>query len=115
MKQLYSIILLSAILLSSCGGGHNCKDDCAANGLDENCCPKVDSTIKALDKPSIKKINIFFDASGSMTGYMPSSKPSSAMQLLIPDIISRLKTQYPNTITFYPIYRVSLKSWGATH
>lgn len=77
-----------------------------SNG-DENYCPIVDTTIKSLPKSSIKKINIFFDASGSMMGFMPAAKPSSELQILIPDIISRLNLKYPNSITFYPIYNSS--------
>lgn len=110
MKKSLLPIIVSLFLLSSCGG-NKCEisqEMLTDNKLDENYCPQVDSTITPLPKPSIKKVNIFFDASGSMSGYMPSSKPSSALQILIPDIISRLKTQYPNSITFYPIYNSSL-------
>jgi hypothetical protein len=106
MKNFFLAFIGLSFLLTSCGG-NECKvgkEMSAANGLDENYCPKIDTTIKPLSQPSIKKVNVFFDASGSMAGYMPSTKPSSELQIIIPDIISRLKTQYPNSVTFYPIY-----------
>src|SRR5206468_841483 len=108
-KNIFITFIGLLFILSGCTGcgGDECKVDnemCAANGLDENCCPKVDTALKPLEQPSVKKVNIFFDASGSMAGYMPSTKPSSELQITIPDIISRLKTEYPNSVTFYPIY-----------
>lgn len=107
MKTIFFALISMAFVFLSCGCGGKCKIDkemCIANGIDENFCPLVDSTIKPLGIATIKKINIFFDASGSMTGFMPASKPSSELQILIPDIISRLRTQYPNSVSFYPIY-----------
>ena len=110
MKNIFIALISLSLFLTGCGGS-DCNVDkamCDANGLEETFCPKVDSTIKPLLPPSIKKVNIFFDASGSMAAYMPAFKPSSELQILIPDIISRLKTQYPNSIAFYPIYNSNL-------
>lgn len=107
-KSLLPIIAL-LFLLSSCGG-NKCKisqEMLTDNKLDESYCPQIDSTITTLPQSSIKKVNIFFDASGSMAGFMPASKPSSEMQILIPDIISKLKTEYSNSVTFFPIYNSS--------
>jgi hypothetical protein len=92
--------------------GSECKisqEMLEANALDEHYCPKVDSNVQTLSPPSVKHVNIFFDASGSMAGYMPIDKPSSGLQIIIPDIISRLKTQYSNRVTFYPIYNSNLQ------
>jgi hypothetical protein len=110
MKNILIVFIGFSSLLIGCGG-NECKVDkevCASNGIDSNYCPKVDTTIKTLSQPSIKKVNIFFDASGSMTGYIPATQPSTELQIIIPDIISRLKTKYPNSITFYPIYNSNL-------
>lgn len=104
----YSIILFTTllILLTGCGG-NKCEitqELLTENKLDENYCPIIDTTIKALPNPSIKEINIFIDASGSMTGFMPTTKPSTEFQILIPDIISKLETEFIGKINIYPIY-----------
>jgi len=109
MKNIFIALISLTVLLTSCGGS-KCKVDkvmCEANGLDENYCPKVDTTITPLDKPSIKKINIFFDASGSMLGFMPTAKPTTELQILIPDIISKLRENASYIVTFYPIYNTN--------
>jgi hypothetical protein len=112
MKNIFFILTGLLSILSGCVG-NECKiskEMLSANGLDDNYCPKVDSTVKPLNKPSIKKVNIFFDASGSMTGYMPTAAyPNSELQIIVHDIISRLKTKYSDNITFYPIYNSSSK------
>lgn len=109
MKNIFIALISLTILLTSCGGS-KCKVDkemCEANGLDENYCPKADTTITPLGKPSIKRINIFFDASGSMLGFMPTAKPTTELQILIPDIISKLRENPSYIVTFYPIYNSS--------
>jgi len=80
---------------------------CVDKGLDEDCCPRSSNLSQSPGQPSIRKVNLFFDASGSMAGYMPSSQPSTMLQMLIPDLISRLKSEYPDGISFYPIYNSS--------
>lgn len=74
------------------------------NKLDDNYCPIVDTTIKPLPNPAINEINIFIDASGSMTGFMPTTRPSTDFQILVPDIISSLETEFNGKINIYPIY-----------
>lgn len=102
MKYTHFLIFISVFNFSC---GHNeCDLNLFSDEIDETYCPKIDTLSLPLDKPHIKKINIFLDASGSMEGYMPSTKPSSKFQKLIPDIFSHLSTKYPNSINFYPIY-----------
>ncbi|HPE56886.1 MAG TPA: hypothetical protein PK904_10835 [Bacteroidales bacterium] len=98
MKYSY-IFFLVIILLSSCG--HNCKTDCIKYGLDENCCPQVDSTFAKQKEPSINQINIFLETSGSMAGYMPSTQPATEFQKFITDIIERLNSQFDGKLHFY--------------
>lgn len=74
------------------------------NKLDDNYCPILDTTIKPLPNPAINEINIFIDASGSMTGFMPTTRPSTDFQILVPDIISSLETEFNGKINIYPIY-----------
>ena len=117
MKNIFIALIGLTVFLTSCGGSKSKfdKEMCEANGLDENYCPKVDTTDTPLDKPSIKKINIFFDASGSMLGFMPTAKPTTELQILIPDIISKLRENASYIVTFYPIYNSSspMKSMDA--
>jgi len=107
----HSVISLIAliILLSSCGG-NKCELNeqiLSENKLNESYCPEIDTSITPLNRPLIKRINVFFDASGSMIGFMPTSKPSSQFQILIPDIISKLETDFHGKVNFYPIYNSS--------
>lgn len=83
------------------------------NHLEASHCPIVDSSNLLIGKPTIKRVNIFFDASGSMAGYMPSTKPSSEFQKLIPDIISRLQEDFKDSVFFYPIYSSSAELQSA--
>jgi hypothetical protein len=104
----YNIIFYTffLFLISGCGG-NTCEitqELLEKNKLDDNYCPIIDSTIKSLPNSSIKEINIFIDASGSMTGFMPTSSPSTDFQILIPDIISKLETEFNGQINIYPIY-----------
>lgn len=105
----YKIIFYASflILISGCGG-NKCEitqELLTENKLDENYCPIIDTTIKALPSPSIKEINIFIDASGSMTGFMPAKQTTTTQfQILIPDIISKLETEFNGKINIYPIY-----------
>lgn len=99
-------VIALLILLQSCGG-KKCElteQVISENRLDENYCPEIDTTIKPLPSPSINTINIFFDASGSMTGFMPTTKPSSEFQILIPDIISKFVSEFGGKVNFFPIY-----------
>jgi len=109
MRNILIPIIAFLVLLQSCGGNKCDMNErmLSENNLDESYCPKIDSTIKPLPTPSIKTINIFFDASGSMSGFMPTTKPSSQFQILIPDIISKLETEFSSKINFYPIYNSS--------
>ena len=104
----YNIVLFTTFLIFITGCIENnykiTKELLTENKLDENYCPIIDTTIKALPSPSIKEINIFIDASGSMTGFMPKEKPSSSFQILIPDIISKLETEFNGKVNIYPIY-----------
>jgi hypothetical protein len=99
----YYIFLLFGILLSSCG--HNCKTDCIDYGLDENCCPQVDSIVTNEKKSLIENVNIFLETSGSMVGYMPNSNPATDFQRIIPEILSSLNTEFPEIVDFYSIYK----------
>lgn len=74
------------------------------NKLDDYYCPILDTTIKPLANPTINEINIFIDASGSMKGFMPTTRPSTDFQILVPDIISSLETEFNGKINIYPIY-----------
>lgn len=115
----YSSIAIFAliILLQSCGGSQCEMDEqlLSENKLDESFCPEIDTTVRPLPTPIINKVNIFFDASGSMVGFMPTTKPSSQFQVLIPDIISKLATEFSGEVNFYPIYNsnTSLKNLAA--
>lgn len=104
----YNIIIYTFFLFLISGCGRNTceitQELLEINKLDVNYCPIIDSTIKSLPNPSIKEINIFIDASGSMTGFMPTSRPSTDFQILIPDIISNLETEFNGQINIYPIY-----------
>lgn len=102
----FLVLTVIFILLYSCGS-NKCKLDeiiLEENNLSEDYCPQIDTSNKPLPNPSINKINIFFDASGSMSGFMPPTKQSSSFQILIPDIISKLETELESKIEFYPIY-----------
>jgi hypothetical protein len=104
----YNIIFYTFFLFLISGCGRNTceitQELLEKNKLDDNYCPIIDSTIKSLPNSSIKVINIFIDASGSMTGFMPTSRPSTEFQILIPDIISKLETEFNGQINIYPIY-----------
>jgi len=92
------------LMLMSC---HNtCEVDktvALADGLDENYCPKVDTTLK-LAEPSIAQVNIFLETSGSMSGYMPLSDPATDFQKNIATILADLNLKYTNHVTFYSIF-----------
>ena len=106
MKHNIILYTFFLFLISECGR-NNCEitqELLEINKLDVNYCPIIDSTIKSLANPSIKEINIFIDASGSMTGFMPKSRTSTDFQILIPDIISKLETEFNNQLNIYPIY-----------
>ena len=103
MKYFYIFFYIVILLISSCG--HNCKTDCIKYGLDENCCPKIDSTIAIKKAPLIKHVNIFLETSGSMVGYMPNSNPATDFQRIIPEILSSLSTNFSEIVNFYSIYK----------
>lgn len=100
---LLSLITLS-FLLWGCSS-INCKQSCIEENLDNDCCPKIDSTDIQIPESSINEINIFLETSGSMQGYMPKSSPATEFQVIIPDILARLNGQFPGKINFYSIYK----------
>ncbi|WP_428656021.1 hypothetical protein [Runella sp.] len=96
-NRLLSFIALWVLLIG-------CSTVSCEDNIDESYCPEIDSTKKPLPSPSIKEINIFIDASGSMSGFMPATEPSTEFQILIPDIISKLETEFQGKVNIYPIY-----------
>jgi len=98
---LFSITL--TFLLCSCNS-EICKQLCIEEGLDNDCCPKIDSTDLFLPASSIKEINIFLETSGSMEGYMPNLEPATNFQKIIPTIIEKIGILYPNKLNFYSIF-----------
>jgi hypothetical protein len=98
MKYLYIFIFIG-LLLNSCG--YNCKKNCLNYGLDQNCCPPIDSTVAKLNAPFLEQVNVFLETSGSMAGYMPSSGSATEFQKLIIDIIERLNSQFDEKLHIY--------------
>ena len=103
MNKIYSVVLL-LFFAALTGCKHNCSDNCAQNGLDENCCPKTDESFKPLPRSNIKTVNIFLETSGSMAGYMPTGGSATEFQKIIHDIVDRINGQFPNGVKFYSIY-----------
>ncbi len=96
------------ILFSFCIGLTNCKDEsntsCTKKKFDCYCCPQADTTVKPLPKPSIARVNIFLDISGSMDGYMPNSMPATKFQKIIPELLAKLESEYSNHVNFFSVY-----------
>ena len=101
MKKNFIILTFFSIIIIGC---NNHEKECIDKGLDCNCCPQPDTTVKALPKPSIATVNVFLDISGSMDGYMPNAMPSTKFQIILPEIISKLKTEYPQNVNFFSAY-----------
>ncbi len=106
MSKRYYCLICILLFLASC---ISCSSSKKGDIIGDINCPIIDTLSNSLKASEIKKVNIFFDASGSMKAFMPSSKESSELQILIPDVISHLKTEFPNSVNFYPIYDTSSK------
>lgn len=93
------VLFLSFLILTSCNS-NKCRQQCNDKGLDEECCPQIDSAA-LLQKNQVEKINVFIETSGSMAGYMPASKPTTGFQILVADILTKLNTNFPNKVFIY--------------
>jgi hypothetical protein len=100
IKQIIKLTFVLAILF----GCTNNEKTCIDKGLEPDCCPPLDTAIKDLPKPSITSINIFLDISGSMDGFMPNAMPATKFQIIIPEIISKLNTEYAHKVNFFSLY-----------
>jgi len=103
MRKIYLIIYVLSVLFSC--KSNNCKQFCSEKGLDQNCCPKIDSSLISIVQPNIKEINIFLETSASMQGYMPRSNPATEFQTIIPDIISKLDENFKGKVKFYSVFK----------
>lgn len=106
MRHIYPILFLLLISFASC---NDCNKACVVKKFECDCCPKVDTIVKSLPKSSITAINIFLDISGSMDGFMPNAMPGTNFQRIIPEIISKLKSEYPNQVSFFSVYDLQNK------
>lgn len=104
-KNLLIVIVLFTFIYGCVS--NNCKQFCAENGLDNDCCPRIDSTVNPLPKPSIKNVNVFLETSESMQGYMPNSNLPTNFQVIIPTILERLNGAYAGKVNFYSVYNTS--------
>lgn len=95
-----SLLSLVLLILLSCNS-NKCNQLCEQEGLDEYCCPKIDSTTLYTATAKIDKINIFIETSGSMAGYMPSQQPATNFQKKIIDILSKLYSKFSNKVFIY--------------
>lgn len=100
MRKILLLFLALPILFLSCNS-NKCRQLCAEKGLDEDCCPKIDSTNLLTANAKIDKINIFIETSGSMAGYMPASKPATEFQLVITDILSKINSKFSGKVSIY--------------
>ncbi len=98
------LLAILIICISNCKSDTANQTECLEKKLDVNCCPQIDSTIKQLPKPNISTLNIFLETSGSMKGYMPSDTLITNFQTLIPEILSKLNTEFPQRVRFYSIH-----------
>lgn len=94
------LLFLALPILLSCNP-NKCRQLCTDKGLDEECCPKIDSTALLLANAKIDKINIFIETSGSMAGYMPRSTPATEFQKTVPDILSKLNSNFSGKVFIY--------------
>jgi len=99
MRKIYVIFLVLFVCLSC--NSNKCRQLCSDKGLDDNCCPKIDSTTLVISAAKFDKINIFIETSGSMAGYMPASKPATEFQILITDILSKLNSKFSGKVSIY--------------
>ena len=100
MRKILLLFLALPILFLSCNS-NKCRQLCTEKGLDEDCCPKIDSTNLLTANAKIDKINIFIETSGSMAGYMPASKPATEFQLVITDILSKINSKFSGEVSIY--------------
>lgn len=99
MRKILLLFLALPILLSC--NSNKCRQLCSDKGLDEECCPKIDSTTLLTTNAKVDKINIFIETSGSMAGYMPASKPATEFQLVITDILSKVNSKFSGKVSIY--------------
>lgn len=96
-----SFILFSiSTIIFSCNDSIDNSGQSTISNEQGSICPL--KNVYKLPNPNIQGVNVFMDASGSMRDFMPSTQPSTDFQKLIPDLLSRLNSDFPG-FSFYAL------------